>query len=737
MMNKNPPKRIIPQLRLIESDSFPIEFLSSIAKRESWRKEIYRPIYHIHKWWAKRLGSIFRGILLGCLLPGDAKMEAQFYKTHEFIDTSVLDPFMGSGTTIGEAHKLGCTAFGRDINPVACESVRIALGPLDQFKLKTTFHSISNSIGQRIRSLYKSKDEKGKSCDVLYFFWVKCIPCPLCSSRVDLFSSYIIAKNAYPNRKPLVQIYCPKCDHIFSALNHQKKFKCPSCSLEFDPRNGPANGKTAICPTCLHSFQILNTIRKLGQPPEHRLYGKLILTQNGGKRYLTATEYDLQSFEESAGILAEELRKGNIRLPQLSLSDGYNTRQAIAYNYRSWRDFFNQRQLLALGWLQEEISKISDINTRDAFFTLFSGTLEFNNLFASYKGEGTGAVRHMFSHHILKPERTPIEANVWGTPKSSGSFLNLFKTRMTRLIDYRMSPFEVKPEGMGKSPCSSASFSGLVDISPPQKSNWKSRGIYLSCSSSDQTNLPDESIDYIITDPPFFDNVHYSELADFFYAWQSLYPRGFIKTTSTTRSSREVQDTNPKKFAQKLLAVFNECNRVLKNCGLLVFSYHHSRSEGWMSLIEAIFDSDFSIINAHPVKAEMSVASPKSQAKDPIQLDVILVCKKLVHDSRMILPPNQAFEEALKRTHQKLDRLISSGLTLSKNDRRITLISQFLTAIGPVSPANKVIHYLDSHHGDIETAISQLPHTSGEIKKEIIDLPTLPSQQKAFNFTFQ
>ena len=63
--------------------------------------------------------------------------------------------------------------------------------------------------------------------------------------------------------------------------------------------------------------------------------------------------------------------------------------------------------------------------------------LEFNNLFASYKGEGTGAVRHMFSHHILKPERTPIEANVWGTPKSSGSFSNLFRSRLLRAIEYR------------------------------------------------------------------------------------------------------------------------------------------------------------------------------------------------------------------------------------------------------------------------------------------------------------
>ena len=78
-------------------------------------------------------------------------------------------------------------------------------------------------------------------------------------------------------------------------------------------------------------------------------------------------------------------------------------------------------------------------------------------------------------------------------------------------------------------------------------------------------------MDLIVTDPPFFDNVHYSELADFFYAWQSLSPRGFVSTETTTRNAREVQDTNSEAFTEKLLAVFAECCRVLKDDGLLVF----------------------------------------------------------------------------------------------------------------------------------------------------------------------
>ena len=123
----------------------------------------------------------------------------------------------------------------------------------------------------------------------------------------------------------------------------------------------------------------------------------------------------------------------------------------MSYNFRTWRDFFNDRQLLALGWLRRGIARVADEPARAALATLFSGVLEFNNLFASYKGEGTGAVRHMFSHHILKPERTPIEANVWGTPKSSGSFSNLFRGRLLRAIDYRLAPTEVGPGTTGKS----------------------------------------------------------------------------------------------------------------------------------------------------------------------------------------------------------------------------------------------------------------------------------------------
>ena len=80
--------------------SFPIVEVSRVSEQESWRKEVNRPLYHIHKWWATRLGSVFRAIALGALTKGDYDIWAAFYKRHRLSDKVVLDPFMGIGTTL-------------------------------------------------------------------------------------------------------------------------------------------------------------------------------------------------------------------------------------------------------------------------------------------------------------------------------------------------------------------------------------------------------------------------------------------------------------------------------------------------------------------------------------------------------------------------------------------------------------------------------------------------------------
>lgn len=670
--------------RLIETDAFPFEFISQLAERESWRKEVHRPIYHIHKWWAKRLGSVFRGILLGCGLKQDQDLATEFYRTHSFSGQTVFDPFMGSGTTVGEAHKLGFTALGQDINPVAFEAVRVAFGPMERASLERAFGELSEGIGARIRSLYRSHDSHGRPCDVLYYFWVMQVqcPCPGCRHSVDLFPSWIIARNAYPKRKPEIQILCPACGNIFMGIHEQKLALCKTCQHQFAPEVGTTRGGTATCRQCSREFKILKAVN--GNRPSFRLYAKLVLTSNGEKEYLPSTESDWDAYQDCSDRLRKEVQSGAIVLPSLELKDGYNTRQAMSYGFRLWRDFFNDRQLLALGLLQGAIAKITDQPARDALLTLFSGVLEFNNMFASYKGEGTGAVRHMFAHHILKPERTPIEANVWGTSKSSGSLSTLFRSRLLRAAEYRLVPTEVNGFKSEKGVSCSFPFTGRIETTWPITGPLTPRGVYLSCGDSADTSLPAGSIDYIVTDPPFFDNVHYSELADFFFSWQQLLNR---KETHTTRSPEEVQDATPKNFSLKLQGVFRECHRVLKDDGLLVFTYHHSREEGWKALADAVLGAGFFVTNSHPVKGEMSVAAPKSQAKEPIQIDIVLVCRKAM---RSLHQPT--FDDAIEAAKGKIRRLRACGLKLSKNDIKVVFFGQLLTTLRSPTDAEKVAH---------------------------------------------
>jgi putative DNA methylase len=137
------------KIRAIERN-FPFLDISKIDKQERWRKEINRPIYHIHKWFAVRLGSVFRGILLGTLLDESQNIMDFYYKKNNFSKQVVFDPFMGSGTTIGEAVKLGAKAVGCDINPISTYIVNQAFENISESELQKYFLKIELNVKEKI-----------------------------------------------------------------------------------------------------------------------------------------------------------------------------------------------------------------------------------------------------------------------------------------------------------------------------------------------------------------------------------------------------------------------------------------------------------------------------------------------------------------------------------------------------------------------------------------------------------
>src|SRR5262249_42529785 len=136
---------------------FPFEELNRVAALESWRKEVHRPLSHVHKWWATRLGSVFRTILLGSLLDESEDTWQRFYRENDFRGSVVLDPFMGSGTTVVEALKLGCRAVGSDINPVSSFLVGEALREVKIKHLASAFEKLEGRVVPQLRPFYTSR----------------------------------------------------------------------------------------------------------------------------------------------------------------------------------------------------------------------------------------------------------------------------------------------------------------------------------------------------------------------------------------------------------------------------------------------------------------------------------------------------------------------------------------------------------------------------------------------------
>jgi adenine-specific DNA methylase len=430
----------------------------------------------------------------------------------------------------------------------------------------------------------------------------------------------------------------------------------------------------------------------------------MVLLQNGEKQYHSITDADRTMYAETERLLKQRRNP----YPVVPIAPGYNTNQALNYNYTHWHMMFNARQLLCLSILAERIQRIEDPVIRDLFACLLSGCLEFNNMFASFKGEGTGAVRHMFSHHILKPERTPLEANLWGTPKSSGSFSTLFRSRILRALDYQESPFELRPVKVNGKIAGEKVFgtSQPIEVEVADSyQNFADKQVYLACGSSSHTDIPDRTVDAVVTDPPFFDNVHYSQLADFFHVWQRHILGG--RKCGTTRHNDEVQQSHPDVFENRLRAVWKECRRILRDDGMLIFSYHHSRSEGWRCVLNSLTDAGFTIKATHPIKAEMSVAMPKMQAKEPIDYDIIIVCRKRAGDDNLLpMSFESLLEEASEDAARQVNRLRAVNRPMSRNDARIILTAQLIRHLStqPVSSDDPI----GTNCKEIEAAIDQL-----------------------------
>ena len=284
---------------------------------------------------------------------------------------------------------------------------RQALQAWDFETVERLFAFVEASCRADIDALYVTSEGE----PVLHYFWVAIADCPDCHEPVELFSTYVFAKHAYPSRYPTGQATCPRCHAVCPLdVNADTEGRCSRCRSVFG-LEGPVRGRTMTCPAG-HRSEI--TVALAQRAPRRRMYAKRVKTSDGAREYREIDGFDLDLYDRAGKLLAGEA-VGDILTPEGDLTDGTNTTQALRWGYGTWTSFFNDRQLYCLGRLAAVLRDLPGHGPeREALVAAFGKTVEHHNCFCSFKGEGTGPVRSIFHNHVLRPERCSIEGNPWG-----------------------------------------------------------------------------------------------------------------------------------------------------------------------------------------------------------------------------------------------------------------------------------------------------------------------------------
>ena len=580
----------IPDPCLLEAGQLPLRDLAKLAAREGRRP---RAIYTGHKWFARRLGTVFRALLVGAGSSPNNDFWKRYYGDASLRNTVVLDPFVGGGTSIMEATRLGATAHAVDIDPVACAISSFQLRAHLLPDLCDVLEALTTSVGEKIRRFHVTAGTDGVQRTVLHHFWVQVVSCHHCGHRFDAHPNYMLGEHDHHR-----WVFCSRCGEVQRRHVNHKTFKCKTCATRTRIAQGTTLRGKARCPKCGRQRPLISVSRDSGQRPSWRLFALEVLDKPDGgrpipiadRRFVKASEEDIALYESAE--LELQKRTGTGFLPE---NAAINTNRAdprlIDYGYKYWTELFNARQLLHLSLLAEAIEEYDD-DIRQGLSIAFSSHLTTNCMMTAYTGKWR-RLTPLFSIRAFRHIQRPVEINPWCDGTGRGTFPNAVRKLM------RAAQFARKP----KEPTVIGGFRQVASHDPAESPN-------VVCGTArDLEFLADDSVDLVLTDPPYFDNISYSELAEFFVPWLELLEvledpddRETISIESLIGNERNAVAIE--NYADSLGCAFTEIARVLKPNGLLVFSFRHSSPEAWKALALGLTASELQISSFSPVPGE-------------------------------------------------------------------------------------------------------------------------------------
>jgi adenine-specific DNA methylase len=653
-------------------DHFDIAFTTGLALREKQIQQNYRPIIGIHKWFARRPGTVFRNLLLA-EFNGSELVETSYWRAHQ-LSGVIADPFMGGGTPIYEANRLGFSVVGTDINPMAFWVVRQSLAPLDLARFTEAADKVSQQVEERLGDLYRTKCVRcGRQADVKYFLWVKVATCPDCGAPNDLFPGYLLAENVRHPKNVLVCGDCGELNEYDVVPTLKAPARCWSCAGQVHVE-GPAHNSRISCSQCR------SVIRYPGAgetAPRHRMWAieyhcGSCKPSMSGRFFKRPDRQDLTAVEHAKATL--EATASQLPIPDDAIPDGDETGRLHRWGYERFRDMFNERQLLGLGLLLRQIEREPDDDVRHALLTVFSDSLRYQNMLCRYD---TYALKcqDIFSVHGFPVGLIQCENNVLGVRGiGSGSFRH-FIEKYLRAKQYCLTPFETRHTGKGKQTVfvEGERIAAVMVDRLPEPSGREAR---IEAMSALNLELPNEFLDGVFTDPPYFDNVQYAELMDFCYVWlrQALVSEFAEFSAVDTRSSQELTGNATAgrglaDFTSGLSEIFCHYARALKRGAPFVFTFHHNDPDAYVPLVVAILDAGLNCTATLPAPAEMGASLHIARTTSSI-VDSVFVCRREERPRPISVVPGSVADDVNGRMDRDVAGLTAGGLRPTAGDIR-------------------------------------------------------------------
>ena len=687
-------------VRLIER-WLPIAALGEESVRERRSMTALPPTYYLHVWWARRPLVASRAAVIASLLPADADRDKLLHvlgihgdpvaarnamdrarrtgvrvknpygydrafsyrlnsSDHDWLRSAidkgtecltVLDPTAGGGSIPFETLRTGLSSIANDLNPVAALVMKATVDWPSVFPndVATEFKRLAvdwrKATEERLSAFFLQRDAPDH-IDLTYL-WARSVTCPYCEGLVPLSPNWRLASGGTGVRLNPELGSGPGSDgrvcsfEIVESTNEQSAGTVS---------RGDGTCPFSDCGRVIDGGEIKRQAQA-GQMGE-QLYAivfkkRVIKILKSGKRgkdrwvrgYRTLRPEDDNSAEITTK-LAEKLPEWEAFdiVPSEKFPEVCNDDRPIQYGMPLWRDLFSPRQLLCHGTSVEVFREMLDADrangtineVRRAAYGYLALTLDtllnYNNRAGRWDST-TGRVRSKFDRHDF--------AFVWSyaemAPLVTGVGYDWAIEKTAKCIDELVAL--VRPDTAG-APLDLFTTPETTSTPPP---------ITITCKPGDSLDhIEDGSIDAVIMDPPYYDNVMYAELSDFFYVWLKrtaghVFPELFrshltdkdneaVANQARFKGQKGAKALAGRDYQERMASIFAECRRVLKPDGIMTLMFTHKATGAWDALTKGLMEAGFVITASWPINTEAE-GSLHIKKKAAAKSTIFLVCR--------------------------------------------------------------------------------------------------------------